>query len=73
MSGGDGNSNPPITAMFDTHRYTLTQQCLFVCAGSGHKSQAKDHCRVLKVSLEMVGKKVASEEGRPEECVWFDT
>ena len=35
--------------------------------------QAKDHCRVLKVSLEIVGKKVASEEGGPEECVWFDT
>ena len=39
MSGGDGNSNHPITAMFDTHRYTLTQQCLFVCAGSGWRGQ----------------------------------
>lgn len=73
MSGGDGNGNPLITAMSDTHRYTPTQQCLFFRAGSEGRWQAKDHCKVLKVPLEIVGKKVASEEGGPEECVWCDT
>ena len=60
--------------MFLTDTHSHNNAYLFVLVrGGGGRWQAKDHCTVLKVSLEIVGKKVASEEGSPEECVWFDT